>query len=60
MMREMPEEEARAIGDEIEGNFPRAEGYDFPTVDDGVEGMAFIEAAVKSSQNNSAWTKLDL
>ena len=30
----------------------------FPTVDDGVEGMAFIEACVKSSKKNGAWTKL--
>ena len=49
---------AEAIADEIEGKYPRAAGYDFPTVDDGVEGMAFIEAAVKSSHNNAAWTKL--
>ena len=50
---------AEAIADEVQGNFPRSAGYDFPTVDDGVTGMAFIEAAVKSSQNNSAWTKLE-
>lgn len=50
---------AEAIADEVQGKFPRPAGYDFPTVDDGVTGMAFIEAAVKSSQNNSAWTKLE-
>ena len=50
---------AEAIADEVQGNYPRSAGYDFPTVDDGVTGMAFIEAAVKSSQNNSAWTKLE-
>ncbi len=48
---------AEAIEDAIEGKFPRPEGYDFPTVDDGVVGMAFIEAAVKSSKNNAAWTR---
>jgi len=31
--------------------------FDFPTVDDGVEGMAFIETAVKSAASNSKWTK---
>ena len=51
---------AEAIADEVSGNFPRSEGYDYPTVADGVEGMAFIEAAVKSSQTNSAWTKLEV
>ena len=50
---------AEAIADEVQGNYPRSAGYDFPTVDDGVTGMAFIEATVKSSQNNSAWTKLE-
>lgn len=49
---------AEAITDSIDGNYPRPGGYDFPTVDDGVEGMAFIEAAVESSKNNAAWTKL--
>ncbi len=33
---------------------------DFPRIDDGVRGMAFIEAVVKSSKANSAWTKLDV
>ncbi|HEX4350221.1 MAG TPA: Gfo/Idh/MocA family oxidoreductase [Verrucomicrobiae bacterium] len=31
--------------------------FDFPTVDDGVEGMAFIETAVKSAASNGKWTK---
>jgi predicted dehydrogenase len=44
-----------AISDHLAGTYPRAEGYDFPTVSDGVEGMAFIEAAVASSQANAAW-----
>jgi predicted dehydrogenase len=30
----------------------------FPTVEDGVEGVAFIEACVKSSKKNGIWTKL--
>lgn len=49
---------AEAISDHLSGSYPREGGYDFPTVDDGVEGMAFIEAAVKSSKANSAWTAL--
>jgi len=48
---------AEAISDEVQGKFPRPEGYDFPNVDDGLAGMAFIEAAVASSKNNAAWTK---
>ncbi len=33
---------------------------DFPKIEDGVRGMAFIEAVVKSSKKNAAWTKLDV
>ena len=32
---------------------------DYPKIEDGVRGMAFIEAVVKSSKANAAWTKLD-
>ena len=32
----------------------------FPTVDDGVEGVAFVEACVDSSKKNGAWTSLDI
>ena len=49
---------AEAIADEVSGTYTGPDGYDFPTVADGVEGMAFIEAAVNSSKNNAAWTKL--
>ena len=48
---------SQAISDEIEGKFPRPEGYDFPDIGDGIAGMAFIEATVASSKNNAAWTK---
>jgi predicted dehydrogenase len=33
---------------------------DYPKIDDGVRGMAFIEAVVKSSKKNAAWTKLNV
>jgi predicted dehydrogenase len=33
---------------------------DFPKIEDGVRGMAFIQAVVTSSGNNAAWTKLDV
>ncbi len=49
---------AEAITDAVEGKFKGNEAYDYPTVQDGVDGMAFIEAAVKSSKNNGAWTNL--
>ena len=30
---------------------------DFPKIEDGIRGMAFIEAVVNSSKRNAAWTK---
>ena len=33
------------------------DGVHFPGIDDGVKGLAFIEAAVKSSKANGKWTK---
>ncbi|NBV22217.1 MAG: gfo/Idh/MocA family oxidoreductase [Proteobacteria bacterium] len=33
---------------------------DFPKIEDGVRGMAFIKAVVESSAKNAAWTKLDV
>ncbi|MEO0796917.1 MAG: Gfo/Idh/MocA family oxidoreductase [Verrucomicrobiota bacterium] len=48
---------AQAIMDEVKGKYPRKKGYDFPTVDDGVYGMAFIETAVKSANAKQKWTK---
>lgn len=33
---------------------------DYPRIQDGVRGMAFIEAVVASSKNNAAWTGLDV
>ncbi len=47
---------AEAIGCEVEGKKLPAK-LDFPTVDDGVEGMAFIETVVKSSKAKAKWTK---
>ena len=31
---------------------------DYPKIEDGVRGMAFIDAVVKSSKHNAKWTKL--
>ena len=33
---------------------------DYPRIEDGVRGMAFIDAVVKSSKRNAAWTKLNV
>lgn len=31
---------------------------DYPTVSDGVEGILFVEACLKSSNNGNIWTEL--
>ncbi len=47
----------RAVAAEVEGK--RApKDLDFPTIEDGVVGMAFIDAVVRSSQAGARWVKL--
>ena len=50
-------EVARAIEAVLDGQ-PVPSDCDFPTVDDGVNGMAFIATAVKSAKAGGVWTKL--
>jgi hypothetical protein len=33
---------------------------DFPGVDDGIRGMAFIDMVVKSSASQEKWTKFEI
>jgi hypothetical protein len=49
---------AGAVRIACSGKKPSAEALDFPTVKDGVRGMAFIETVVKSSKSNQKWTKM--
>ena len=46
---------AQAMADKIDGNPAPEGGYDFPGVDDGVAGLAFIKAAVESSASEEKW-----
>jgi len=48
---------AEAIADKIDGKPAPDGGYDFPGVDDGVAGMAFIKASVESSASEQKWIK---
>lgn len=47
-------EAGKAIADEVSGR--KVKAYDFPGIDDGVYGMAFIETTVKSAQSKQKWT----
>jgi len=51
-------EAARAIRAMRKKGGKPAKDVIFPTVQDGVEGVAFVEACVRSSKKNGAWTKL--
>jgi predicted dehydrogenase len=51
-------EVARAIEAEVNGQ-PIPPDCDFPTVDDGVEGMAFIATVVKSAKAGCVWTTME-
>lgn len=46
----------RALAAEAAGQ-PRPADLDLPTIEDGVEGMAFIETVVKSSKLGARWVK---
>lgn len=47
-----------AVRSHIDGNPIPPEDYEFPTVYEGLRGMQFIYAAVRSAQNGSQWVKL--
>ncbi len=53
---------ANHIRARLEGRKPAKDdpALDYPKIEDGVRGMAFVEAVVKSSKKNAAWTKLDV
>ena len=51
---------ALTLGCKLEGTKPTPEMLDFPTVEDGVRGMAFIDNVVTSSQSDKKWTSFVL
>lgn len=48
---------AATVSAKNEGRTPTPEELDFPSVYDGVRGMAFIDTVVKSNESNEKWTK---
>ena len=47
---------ALTLGCKIDGSTPTAEMLDFPGIEDGLRGMAFIDNVVASSQSDKKWT----
>lgn len=47
---------ALTLGCKMDGTPPTAEMLDFPGIEDGLRGMAFIDNVVASSQSDKKWT----
>ncbi len=47
---------AFTISSRLNGEEPSEMHLDFPTVNDGVRGIAFIDSVIKSSESNDKWT----
>ncbi len=52
-------EAAAAIRAQQSGD-PAPDGVVYPTIDDGLQGVGFIDACVRSSARNGAWVKLNI
>ncbi len=51
---------ALALSAKIDGVEPKAETLDYPSVDDGIRGMAFIDNVVRSSASSEKWTSFEV
>ena len=47
---------ALTVSARLDGKQPKAENLDFPGVEDGIRGMAFIDNVVASSTSSEKWT----
>jgi predicted dehydrogenase len=44
----------------LDGTTPPKEALDFPSVEDGVRGMAFIDNVIRSNESKEKWTSLTI
>ena len=51
---------ALTLSSKIDGKEATKEMLDFPRVDDGIRGMAFIDNVVKSAGSDQKWTKYEI
>jgi predicted dehydrogenase len=47
---------ATAVKDHQSGSYKSAANYDFPDVEEGIRGMAFVATMLKSSKSDKKWT----
>ncbi len=50
---------SKVVQARLAGVEPYPQFLDFPTVEEGVRGMKFIDAVIASGKNNAAWTKIE-
>jgi predicted dehydrogenase len=51
---------AQTLSAKIDGTKASPESLDFPGVEEGVRGMAFIDNVVRSSQSDAKWTNFEI
>ena len=51
---------AQVLAARIDGTTPSPEALDFPSVNEGIRGMAFIDNVIKSHQSSEKWTPFDV
>jgi predicted dehydrogenase len=49
---------AAALADRLDGKKVREADYDYPNVHDGVRGMAFLDAVVRSGKAKQKWVRM--
>ncbi|HXB05588.1 MAG TPA: Gfo/Idh/MocA family oxidoreductase [Puia sp.] len=51
---------AITLGARIDGATPPKEALDFPSVEDGIRGMAFIDNLIRSNESKEKWTSFTM
>jgi predicted dehydrogenase len=49
---------SRTVRKRMNGEEPSEFDLDFPTIDDGIRGMKFVEAVIKSGKSNAKWVRV--
>lgn len=50
---------ARTVRKKMNGQEPNAIDLDFPTIDEGIRGMLFVEKVLESSKSDKKWIKME-
>ncbi|MFN3590048.1 MAG: gfo/Idh/MocA family oxidoreductase, partial [Spirosomataceae bacterium] len=50
---------ARTVRKKMNGQEPTTIDLDFPTIDEGIRGMLFVEKVLESSKSDKKWIKME-